>query len=1355
MVSNYFQDCKYLVNKLQPYVYLISEDALKDIKIDNGDAYISSINETPTRLDVYNISLTEGDELNERFKFTHTLTFSVNGYANKDDFNGKYYVILKDDDGTYWLINPLFPCKITYTYTLAYEENHTDFNIGTISNHPVLRLLGMTDSQPYECKKYFISGIDALWLNEKRYTAHDGDAVKYTNGGFKAIEYNKKSAVFTEEFDGTKVSHTIDFNVLFSDYKSSWRYNLLEFKDNLYAGVIKTTDGKYALCGFGFGMQPSFTVNADDSETINYIEIKLQDAHDVGDVIYFYDDITYEYLSGKTWEYTSEYNGYECLSAGTAVYLLKKEVDALENETGRFMVRQGHRSEFPELDLVEEEFDDDVEFENMDCGSQACIIQTGLPSTINFNSVGCKQYYLKADSDWTITSSSSSISVSPSSGDAETPYTISVCNNIVPSSAAVTSNLTLSYCSTTSIINVIVSEDEDSCLPQGSTYNISANEQTLTIPTKCCVTSVKDSLNIGVNITVYESYISVIVPQNNSGVNRTITLLVLYCDGTSGNITINQSNVFEKWEDDSTFCVEYDKYKRQYKYTGTTSSSITARTDEYRDVLVQTKSRDCGYIEPIYRWVDTSGFTCSGTTKHHKAKQQVSLDDGSTWTDVVPPVTGTGTVMEYLSEDCGYIPRTPPEGLLYKYWGYNKENVETVLTYDSVNDTTSQNYWYGSGNNKVYIGNAEDDYFGFIGNFVYKVQHEMLGSHSMAQLQYRNLTIPNNVTDVALSCLGSNFTNIQLPNKLLSLNVGASGNSITSGFTLPETLCSLYLGIKDSSNFNSIVIPKNVSIIGTTVCKARNSCNVFNSDLESVTIKSLIPPNIGYWEQSEISDGLTIYVPSSAVNRYKQAWPTWANHISGGVTTDDSFSDNYQFRVGYSGGTSQTFPISNSTIAGNYAFEQPISAVTSVTVSDTVKYVNMAIFSQSNYYGENIVTLVLGSNVKILTSGGGFEGGNLSNVTLNSGLLKLVGALFTDFQIISSDGNDNIIKSSLTSITLPNSLLVIGNNVFRGCSGLTSITIPSNVMHIGDYAFNKAGLTSITIPSSVISIGVQSFGRCRLDSVTLNNGLKLIDYMAFANCSSLSSITIPSSVEFIGGYAFSGCRNLTKIIFQSSTPPLLDNNQYDDANSHITTPSATTFDGLNTDYVICVPDGSVEAYKSDRWFSQYSSRICSVSECDTPTPPTPPTDIMYTAYYSGGTVYTGACESSTSNKFDKYTLGQTYHTLILGDCVTSIGNTPFSLAVSAITFGNGVTDLPAQMLKTTGSSYYRYTDLQTLTFVTSTPPTLARERKDSMSSWVYPFTGFNGTIYVPSDAVNAYKTATYWSKFANLIQAIP
>ena len=41
----------------------------------------------------------------------------MNGYANKDDFQGRYYVIVKDEEGTYWFVNPLFPVKVTYTYT--------------------------------------------------------------------------------------------------------------------------------------------------------------------------------------------------------------------------------------------------------------------------------------------------------------------------------------------------------------------------------------------------------------------------------------------------------------------------------------------------------------------------------------------------------------------------------------------------------------------------------------------------------------------------------------------------------------------------------------------------------------------------------------------------------------------------------------------------------------------------------------------------------------------------------------------------------------------------------------------------------------------------------------------------------------------------------------------------------------------------------------------------------------------------------------------------------------------------------------------------------------------------------------
>ena len=51
----------------------------------------------------------------------------------------------------------------------------------------------------------------------------------------------------------------------------------------------------------------------------------------------------------------------------------------------------------------------------------------------------------------------------------------------------------------------------------------------------------------------------------------------------------------------------------------------------------------------------------------------------------------------------------------------------------------------------------------------------------------------------------------------------------------------------------------------------------------------------------------------------------------------------------------------------------------------------------------------------------------------------------------------------------------IGDAAFRFCSGLTSITIPNSVKVIGYRAFYGCSLTSITIPNSVTSIGEMRF----------------------------------------------------------------------------------------------------------------------------------------------------------------------------------------------------------------------------------------------------------------------------------------
>ena len=126
--------------------------------------------------------------------------------------------------------------------------------------------------------------------------------------------------------------------------------------------------------------------------------------------------------------------------------------------------------------------------------------------------------------------------------------------------------------------------------------------------------------------------------------------------------------------------------------------------------------------------------------------------------------------------------------------------------------------------------------------------------------------------------------------------------------------------------------------------------------------------------------------------------------------------------------------------------------------------------------------------------------------------------------------------SSLTSITIGNSVTSIGEYAFYNCSGLTSVTIGNSVASIGEYAFyNCSSLTSITIGNSVTSIGEYAFYNCSgLTSVTIGNSVTSIGEYAFYNCSSLTSITIPESVTSIRNSSFSGCSGLTSINVDSN-----------------------------------------------------------------------------------------------------------------------------------------------------------------------------------------------------------------------------
>ena len=118
-----------------------------------------------------------------------------------------------------------------------------------------------------------------------------------------------------------------------------------------------------------------------------------------------------------------------------------------------------------------------------------------------------------------------------------------------------------------------------------------------------------------------------------------------------------------------------------------------------------------------------------------------------------------------------------------------------------------------------------------------------------------------------------------------------------------------------------------------------------------------------------------------------------------------------------------------------------------------------------------------------------------------------------------------------------NSFIYVTNPLFNGAklyiNGVeqTDIIIPSDITEIKDYTFyGCTSLTSVTIPDSVTSIGKEAFNGCTsLTSITIPDSVTSIGTRALSGCSSLISVTIPDSVTSIGKEAFYSCTSLTSV----------------------------------------------------------------------------------------------------------------------------------------------------------------------------------------------------------------------------------
>ena len=569
-----------------------------------------------------------------------------------------------------------------------------------------------------------------------------------------------------------------------------------------------------------------------------------------------------------------------------------------------------------------------------------------------------------------------------------------------------------------------------------------------------------------------------------------------------------------------------------------------------------------------------------------------------------------------------------------------------------------------------------------------------------------SITLPNTITSIGQKAFYycSSLTSITLSNSLTTIENDAIRNcsSLTS-ITLPNSLttigeyvfygCNSLTFITLSNSLTTIgqyafynCVPSSLTL-PSTLTSIGNRAFYNNSKLNSITCLATIPPTLGSDALSSTND-CPIYVPVDSVNDYKTAWTSYAYRIAGDIpepTEDNLFVECKNITsVILTNSNSQTYTLNLSAGRNYYTGTEPGFSINEITG-----------LKRGNSNVNNIVSI----DASDLTSWTTVENqafsscSSLTSITLPNSITTL------GYSAVSG-------CSKLTSITLPDSLTTIESDVFANCNKLESLHIPANVSSIAQrigYALQSLasitvdpnnvkysdgngsncliendklilGSISAVIPNNITYISGYAFHYMPISSITLPDSITTIESYAFGN-TALTSINLSANVSFLGFGAFNSCFNLTSITIDSN------NVKYNDGN------------GGN-----CIIETATNKL---------------ITGCNNTTIPN-------TVVALGDYAFQGC----------------TFTSITLPSSLTTIGQNVFSNCSNLQTL-----TIPASVNNIGNSAFWSY--LWYIEFEGTTPATL---QTTSIFLSNYP-------IYVPSSAVSDYQTA--WPTYASRIQAKP
>ena len=438
-------------------------------------------------------------------------------------------------------------------------------------------------------------------------------------------------------------------------------------------------------------------------------------------------------------------------------------------------------------------------------------------------------------------------------------------------------------------------------------------------------------------------------------------------------------------------------------------------------------------------------------------------------------------------------------------------------------------------------------------NVIFEDGRENIPSGLLRNIGIKTFTLPSTIKTIEYSAFAQNdyLSEIILNNALEAIYESAFANTNLKHVKLPDSLTYLGRGaFENNHSLTEVIFSKQLRAI---------SENAFaNTGLTKLEVPSNIEEiNSGAFYNTKLSDLIlsegikriassafvgnqlkVIELPASLQYLGSSAFGNSSKlrvvKIKSNIELDKYYNVNtispFSYRDYYSDEISKQRPESifvnfegGVSKVSDYLFNG-VTPVKSVTFKDNI---NLTEIGNHAFDGTSLTFLTLPDTVETL---GEFAFGNIN--TLNS--VNIPEKLTTADRAFAGSKKLNELRNKIEGIRIP-------DGMFEN-TGLTTFIVPSGIKEIGKYAFrnNKStaisfegpqeGFKDVILPNGLTKIDSRAFESTEIEYLDIPDTVTEIGDGAFRFNSNIKSIKLPSELKALNGYLFEGNKNMNQLI---------------------------------------------------------------------------------------------------------------------------------------------------------------------------------------------------------------------------------